>query len=69
MTAKAKYDPKGQYVAVTDIDHPEAGRVKAGDPEPFSMAHRSPEEVEYLVDVVQAIKPAPAAVAEKSKSA
>jgi hypothetical protein len=54
---KAKYDPNGRYVALKPIKHP-SGAFKSGDGKTFSMKHRSPSEVEYLVEVVKAIAPA-----------
>lgn len=57
-TAKAKYDPNGKFTALTRITHPEApnGRFETGA-SGFTMSHRTPEQVEYLVDVIKAIAP------------
>lgn len=57
-TKTTKYDPKGKFIALTRITHPEAtnGRFEAGE-SGFTMSHRTPEQVEYLVDVIKAIAP------------
>ena len=58
---KPKYDPKGQYVARKSITHPRglfSPPAKGEKTVTFNMSHRSPEEVEYLVDVDKAIAPA-----------
>lgn len=58
---KSKYDPNGRYVALKPISHASGQFVPAAPgekPVTFTMKHRSPEEVEYLVDVIKAIKPA-----------
>lgn len=81
-TAKAKYDPKGQFEVLKRIKHPagphgrrkvEASRPGSQIPNPYggqevgyfipgemcSFPHfvEEPEKVEFLVDVVCAIRP------------
>ena len=59
--AKPKYDPNGRYVALVTVSHPDGvfSPAEAGENAvTFTMKHRSPEEVEFLVDEIRAIKPA-----------
>ena len=56
-----KYPPDGRYVALKVCSHPSGVMTPAApgkSPVAFSMQHRSPDEIEYLVDVIKAIKPA-----------
>lgn len=56
---KVKYDPQGEYECVRGvIRHPEAGYIGRGDGVTFTMAHRSAEEIEFLVEVKGVIAPA-----------
>lgn len=63
--SKPKYDPKDQYVAKKRIHHKGLNRFidpgqtnEDGTPFTFDMSHRTPDEVEYLVDEIKAIAPA-----------
>ena len=59
------YDPNGLYLALVRIRHPEATHKdgcidpkRPGDPKTFTMKHRTPPEIKFLVEERQAIAPA-----------
>ncbi|PJF23616.1 MAG: hypothetical protein CUN56_00185 [Phototrophicales bacterium] len=68
--SKTKYDPNGEYICVkgaVSIKHKNGRTIIAatetdvtGKPVTFKMPHRTPEEIQYLVEAVKVIKPAPA---------
>ncbi len=71
---KPKYDPNAQYIAQQRIFHDGLKqRIEppaAGDATPFTfdMSHRSPEEVEYLVDARKLITPYKAAPTKQASA-
>ncbi len=60
--AKPKYDPSALYeCARGTISHKgDSALYSKGDGKTFKMSHRTPSEVEYLVDVTKTIAPAKA---------